>query len=468
MRRQLTLWGTRALSVAIVVVAVQHWGSPLYRQFVAPKKATPYVATAKVSGGRFVISFHEIGALEAEKSMMVSSEIDGKIIKLISEGAVVAAGDVIAILDTTNVRNEVLSRKLKNSQDRAEVGRAKAKLNILIEQNKTVIAQSQAELDFNKSEYERAQKSFEKKKRLADEKLIPRDQVDQAEIDVRSKELAVRKGEMQLDLKKKEVQSEEEQKRADVANAESVAGMSKLDLDNWQNNLKKAIIKAPSAGMVVLTSTWVGGSERRKLKEGDGVWPRMSICQLPELSSMLVKVQVGESDAPRVKLGMKCLVRLEAVPSRTFHGVVKEISSLASEKMFWETGAEPGKKNFEVTIDLEEADPRTLKPGMTADLEFIEKTLDKAVYAPIEAVQERSGKTFAFVRNGKRYQRVLVQTGPQNDNSVVITKGLKKGDVVCLRDPTRPMDQQESGAANVEEGKGEKAVPIPEKNGAKK
>jgi len=466
MRRQITLWGTRALSLALIVVAVQHWGAPLYRQFVAPKKPAPFVPTAKVNIGRFVISFHQIGTLEAEKSTIVSSEIDGKVIRLISEGTVVAPGDIIAVLDTTNIRNEVLSRKLKNSQDMAEVGRAKAKLNILIEQNKTVIAQSQAELDFNKSELSSAQNALEKKKRLADDKLIPRDEVDKAEIDVRSKELAVRKGEMQLDLKKKEVQSDEEQKKADVSNAESVAGMSKLDLDNWRNNLNKAVIKAPSAGMVVLTTSWMGG-ERRKIKEGDGIWPRFTICELPELSSMLVKVQVGESDAPRVKLGMKCMVRLEAVPGKTFHGAVAKISSLASEKMFWETGAEPGKKNFEVTVDLEEADPRTLKPGMTADLEFIENTLDKAVYAPIEAVQEKGGKTFAYVKNGKRYERVPVKTGDQNDNYVVITKGLAKGDVVCLRDPTRPADQGEPGSGD--EGKDEKqAVPIPEKNGAKK
>ena len=76
-------------------------------------------------------------------------------------------------------------------------------------------------------------------------------------------------------------------------------------------------------------------------------------------------VNVGESDAPKVKVGMPVLIKLEAVRNRVFHGTVKEISSLATEKDPWETGATPGKKNFEVTIQVTEVDrgPGTL-PGM--------------------------------------------------------------------------------------------------------
>ncbi len=179
---------------------------------------------------------------------------------------------------------------------------------------------------------------------------------------------------------------------------------------------------------------------------------------------MLVKVNVGEADAPRVRVGMAVLARLEAVPNRVFHGAVKDIASLATEASPWESGSTPGRKNFEVTIALKEADPKVLKPGMTADAEFICDSVPKAIYVPIESVIERDGKTYVYVQNGKRYERTPVVTGKSNDNFVIITKGLKAGQKIALRDPTKPMDQQEAGASfagNEKKTPEKQAAPIP-------
>jgi len=168
---------------------------------------------------------------------------------------------------------------------------------------------------------------------------------------------------------------------------------------------------------------------------------------LPDLSSMLIKVNVGESDAPKVKIGMAVLAKLEAVPDRTFHGTVTEISSLATEGNPFDTGSTPGRKNFEVTVHLKEADPKTIKPGMTADAEFICEAVSKALFVPLESVIEKDGKTFVYVKNGKRWKRTPIKTGKYNDNFIVVTKGLTKGQVVALRDPTKPMESQEAGAS---------------------
>ena len=161
---------------------------------------------------------------------------------------------------------------------------------------------------------------------------------------------------------------------------------------------------------------------------------------------------------------MRTLIRLEAVPDKVFHGTVDDISSLATEGRWYESGTTPGRKNFEVTIKVKESDPKTLKPGMTADVEFICDTVKDAVYVPLEAVIERGGKTYVFVKDGARYRRTVVETGKPNDTFVCIKKGLRNGQLVALRDPTRPLDEQEAGAAKPDEDeeKDEKhTVPIP-------
>jgi len=436
---------------------------------MTPKKTAVFIPTAKVKAGSFVVSFHEIGQLRAEKSVPINSEIEGKITYIIPEGTVVKPGDKLVTLDPAGIERDIETKRLTYEQRKADVTRAQSALELLKEQNKTAVEQSRVELEFNQAELARVQSDLEKKKRLADEKLVPRDQVNQAELDVRTKTVEVRKGEMALALKEKEVQSTEQQKAAEVRTAEVLGQGAKLDLDRSVSDLKKALITATSVGMVVISQGWFGGDGQRPYQEGDQVWRGRTICEIPDLSSMQITIQVGESDAPKVHLDTPVAFKLEAVPNRSFHGVVKEMSPLATETS-WHSGGQPGKRNFEVTVAVKEVDPKTLKPGMTADVEFIQDTIKNTVYVPIESVIEKDGKTYVYVKTGGKFVKTFVKTGKSNDSFIIVTKGLKRNQIVSLRDPTRPLEEQEAGAGqkNDQPDESKPAVPIPPANGAKK
>jgi|GEM_PF-584133 len=447
MKRQIQLWGTRVLMVALVIVATQKWGLPLYKQYFSPKKNVVFVPTATVKSGQFTVSFHEIGTLAAEKSVPVYGEDDGKIIWIVPEGTIVKKGDKIAEMDTTTVVREVRNQKLTLKNAEADVARAEEQLRMLKLSNQTDLDKQIADRDFTKTEYEMSQKTLERKKRLAEQKLIPGDQVEQADLDVRAKKLSLDKAEADLKLKQKDIESKETQGQADVNKVKFARDIQQRNLDELQGQVTSGIISAPAPGMAVISKTWGGPGDYRKLQAGDQIHHRQTLVTLPDLSSMLIKVNVGESDAPKVKIGMAVLAKLEAVPDRTFHGTVTEISSLATEGNPFDTGSTPGRKNFEVTVHLKEADPKTIKPGMTADAEFICEAVSKALFVPLESVIEKDGKTFVYVKNGKRWKRTPIKTGKYNDNFIVVTKGLTKGQVVALRDPTKPMESQEAGAS---------------------
>jgi HlyD family secretion protein len=464
MKRQIQLWGTRVFSIALVILAVNYWGLPMYKQYFAPKKISVFVPTGPAREGGFIVSFHEIGTLQAEKSVPVNTDTGGKIISLVADGVVVKQGDPLITMDTTDLERDVRSKQLTYGNTKANLDKANEEFNILKETNTVDLAKAEAQQDFDKNELEMAKRDLDKQTRLAKDKLVPQSDVEKADLQLRSKTLTVLKGEKDLALKKDDIRSKEEQKKADVRNVEFQVTMAKIDLEDAQNRVKKGIIKAPSGGLVVISKSWTPDGFR-KVKEGDSVRPRQTLCELPDLTKMLVKVQVGEADAPKVSVGIPTTIRLEAVPNKVFHGTIADISSLATEPDPMESNATPGRKNFEVTIDLKEVDPKVLKPGMTADVEFVCETLKDAVYVPLEAVTERENKTFIFVKKAGKFVRVPVTTGKSNDNYVCIQKGLKKGQTIALRDPTRPMDEQEAGTgseASKEKKKDEKtAPPIP-------
>ena len=458
MKRQITLWGTRTFGIVLLVVATQHWGTPVYKQYFTPKKVEVFVPTAKVREGTFTVSFHEIGTLSAKLSVPVISEITGKIISIVPEGTDIKPGDMLVELDTTEIDKEVRNQELGYQNALSEVKRAELDLDLLKESNKTDMDKAKAQFDFDETELKRAEKELVKQKTLADDKLIPRSKVDDAELAVRVKELAVQKGKMDLALKEKECKSKYQQNVAQVEKVRFNAGMSKRSFDDAKSRISRALIKAPSGGMVILGTFWRDG--RQKYKVGDMVERRQMVCDIPDLSKMQVKVKVGEADAPKVHTKQSVIVRLEAIPNKIYHGIVESVSPLATESMFWEPGATPGRRNFEVIIAIKEADPKTIKPGMTADTEFVCDTIKKSVYVPLEAVNERNGKTYCFVKEGKRYKSCQVKTGKQNDNFICIKKGLKVGQFVALRDPTKPLDGQEKDKSDQDmDKKDEKQAP---------
>lgn len=448
-------------ALRLVIAALVIWGgwtvgSRQWRQWFPEAKKETFVPTATVKKQDLVLSIKELGNVEAERSITITSEIEGKIISMAKAGRTVKPGELLVQLDDTPLRNEVRNTTLEYSNAQAQVKKAQLEFDIQKETNKTEVEQQQAQLDFDKTELDRSKAQLEKKKRLAADKLVPQSDVEVAEIDVRSKEFNVKKGEATLALKKKSVQSTENQKLADVRNVEFTATIAKSKRDEAASHLTKARITAPAGGLVVINKTWTADG-RREFKEGDGVYPRQQILQLPDLSSMLVKVQVDEADIARVRVGQKVRLTLDALPGKKFSGLVKEISNLASEAMPWETSSTPGRKNFEVTVQVIQKGATPLRPGMTANAEIISDVVSSAVCVPIESVIERNGGKVVYVKTATGYKTRPVEVGKQNETSVVIKKGLRTGDVVALRDPFH----QQEGGEQEKAPAGQKGKPAP-------
>jgi multidrug efflux pump subunit AcrA (membrane-fusion protein) len=459
MKELIKVWSIRIIILAAVVYAGWRWGTPVYKEYFTTEKEVAFVPTSQVKKGDFAVSFHEIGSLDAEKSVAVMCMNDGKIIKLVKDGVFVKKGERLVELDTSDMENDVRNAKLTYKNAQADVDQAKSDLDILVASDKTGMDEAQADLDFAQTSLKRSQDELAKKKRLAEDKLVTKDSVTAAETDVLSSQLNVTKQQMALVLQKEKNDSAESQQKAKVEKAEFAAAIQKNALDDVLKRMSLSTIDAPASGLAVLGETYDGMSGTRKLQEGDQARRRQIICTLPDLSSMLVKVKLGESDAPRVHLAMPVLIRLDAVPNRIFKGTVKSIASLARTPEPWEGGT--GRKEIEVVIGVSTSKKDVLKPGMSADVEFICQSIKNAVYVPIEAVIERDGKTMAYVKDGTAFHKQVVKTGIANDSFIAITDGLEKGQIIALRDPTKPLESQRNASQTEQQKKKEQLAPVP-------
>ncbi|MFH0801722.1 MAG: efflux RND transporter periplasmic adaptor subunit [bacterium] len=425
------------LILALILCACAFW---IYQKARLKEKFFFSVPTTRVKRSEFIIKVTEMGKLTAQKSISISAPFEGKLTKLCKEGIMVKPGDFLAQMDTTDLERKLSDQTVDYSKAVSDVRKAREELRIMKIGNAIQLRQQKAQLDFDRTELEQAKAKLAQQERLLGEFLVTRQQVDDSRIQVRAKELAAKKNALTLQSDEKKLKSNELQKESEIDNFQIVADKKKADLDAARDDLSKATVKAPSSGLVVFNVIWKGGEEG-KINEGDSVWRRMNIMQIPDLSSIIVNVPIGEMDIHKVKVGAEVIIRLDAYPDDVFHGAVREIAKLATEGDLWSRSQQPGKKSFEVTVSIRERNPDKLKPGITANVEIYYKKIEDAVFAPIEAVLLENGKKTVYVKADTGYKQFQVETGDRNENDVVITKGLAGGEEIALRDPTKPVEE---------------------------
>lgn len=136
-----------------------------------------------------------------------------------------------------------------------------------------------------------------------------------------------------------------------------------------------------------------------------------------------VSINVDELDITSVKTGQTAKITLDAIDGEEFEGTITSVSSEAS------SGSSSAKYPVEITFDKTD----DMRIGMTASASINIDESEDAVLIPVDALQEKGGKTFVYTKkdsDGNLSGEVEVETGLSNGNKVEITSGLESGDTV--------------------------------------
>ena len=73
---------------------------------------------------------------------------------------------------------------------------------------------------------------------------------------------------------------------------------------------------------------------------------------------------------------------------------------------------------------------------MTAQLTVVVDRVPDALSIPSEASFQKSGQTVAYVWEGSKFQEHAIEIRRRSRNRILVTKGLRAGERVALKDPS--------------------------------
>lgn len=422
-RRRIIIFGLLAV-VAIIAIALalkggKDEGTRVYTEEVAPRSIQETVSAS--------------GKVFPETEVKISSDVSGEIVELIvEEGDSVIAGQLLAKIDPDAYQSQVQRGIASVNSSKAQLANARAQIKTLTAQKE----QTEAQLI-------NAREIHERNKELLKDKVISQSDFDASLSNLRALEANLRAAESNIDAAK-------ESARAAQYGVES----AEASLNELRTNLRRTTIYAPTTGVVSLLNV-----EEGERVVGTIQMTGTEMMRIADLSAMEVRVEVSENDIPRVSLGDKAEIEVDAYLDRKFIGTVTQIANSST------TAATAGSvlnseqvTNFEVRIqidpgsyaDLErEGIPSPFRPGMSASVEILTNRVEDALSLPIQAVTTRepekekgAARTVSnagidddflevvFVVQADTVAQRTVETGIQDNDFIVITSGVEAGEEV--------------------------------------
>lgn len=350
MNKKLIWIGGSILTLIILLVVLKKTG-------VIGKEEGTQVTAEKVQLRTITESVNASGKIYPEIEVKVSPDISGEIVNLfVEEGDSVKKGQVLAKIyaDIYSTQRDQVNASV--NQVKAQYENVKAGINGL----KTV--------------YENAKATNERYKKLLADKIVSRSEYEQTEQSFRSAESNY--------LGAKE----------SIKSSEAQIQGAKAQLARAEKDLSRTTLVAPMDG--IISSLSVKKGER---VVGTAQMAGTEMMRVADMKSIEVRVDVGENDITKVKIGDTALVEVDAYNNRKFKGIVYKIAnpvSAASSAIASTTEV----ANYKVHIRLLPSTYEDLikqnkkfpfRPSMTASADIQTKSKVNVIAVPLNAVTTR-------------------------------------------------------------------------------
>lgn len=356
------------------------------------------------------------GKIEADKNVMLFPTVPAKVAAVnVKAGDAVKKDDVLIVLDKTDMTEKLNQAKAGLSSasagiKQAEIGVKNAEA--AYESAKSAYAAAQANYDMNYSKIKNAQQNYDRMKKLYDEGVISKSQLEQAELAASDDSLKALQA--QLDQAKIGLQQAQNAKdQAQAAKEQAQAGYTQAQAAYNQtleafNNME---IKSPIDGVVASVNAQVGQMASSA----------QAIASVVSMDKVYVKIGVTENMVNKIEEGMEVDVDIPAVSNQKFKGVVHSVSpSLNNQTQL-----------YSVSIEVDNKD-HTIKPGMFSKVEFKTDVKSSVLVVKSEAIlSHNENKVVYIVEDGKALEKV-VKVGMDNGTYTEIEEGIEEGDQVII------------------------------------
>jgi HlyD family secretion protein len=369
-------------------------------------RGLPRVTAARVVRHDIVSRVTANGKIQAEKKVEMSALVMGQIVNLaVRNGDRVKKGDFLLQIDRGRAAAE-------------EEGSAAA------------LQESLAARDAARASLEQAQRDFDRAKKNSEARILPEADLDRA-------------------------RSAVETARANLDAAQRRIDQSRANLNASRDTLSKTTVRAPISGIV----TALPVKEGEVTVVGTMNMPGTQLMTISDMSMVEAVLMVDETDVPRVALGQKALLSMEAYPGRVFDGLVTQVESSPIERTDSELqglATTSDAINFKVRARLA-APPEAVRPGFSVAADILTGSRQAVLGVPIAAVITRESPTGERTAAGRirtesgvyalRSGRAVfapVSLGIADDLVVEVARGVSEGEEI-VTGPFRALRTLRSG-----------------------
>ncbi len=378
------------------------------------------------------------GYIVAARRAALSTDIPGRIVELlVTEGSVVAKGDVVARLYAEEFRAALRRAEAEGQVAEATLRRAQAQLALAeqrVAQRQGMRAAAAANVTDAKAGATLTAARLQRAEELVRNNVQAQDLLDaavaadaQARAQVTANEARLAAAE--VDIADAESQVAVARLEVEVASAQVSAAVAATE--HARATLDKTEVRAPFAGIVVLKDAEVGEVVSPNVQGGGNA--RGAVCTMVDFESLEAQAEVPETSLSAVNRGAVAEVFLDAFPDRRYRGRVDRI---------WPT-ANRQKATVEVRVKLDAPDA-SLRPEMGVRIVFLPAdaaessapaTGERRILVPETAIVEVQGRAGVFVLERDVATFTPIEVGDRANGRAEVRVGLRVGQRIVLDPP---------------------------------
>ncbi len=375
------------IASAAVIWSLIHW-----------RNQPPEVPFTKVLRETITSTVSTNGKVEPIDWAIARAERPGPVGKiLIERGKQVQQGDVLVELDSSDAHAELAS-----AQSRIE--QAKADLAVFEKGGRsTDLADISSGIEKARFELDNAQKELASQTRLQAKEAATKQDVILAT--------------QRVEIAKLQIKTLEQKRSALVAAPDRSAALARLhDAEAAaklaSDRINQSMVRAPISGTIY----------QFDLKRGAYLNAGDPVASIGKLDRVNVNVYVDEPDLGRVSRGLPVTITWDALPGRSWKGVV--------DKLPTQIEALGSRQVGQVVCVIENPD-RDLLPNTNVTADIRAESAENALTVPREAIRRELGQAGVFVLTGDRVTWKKITQGIGNTTRAQV-EGVNEGDSIAL------------------------------------
>ncbi|HQR46561.1 MAG TPA: HlyD family efflux transporter periplasmic adaptor subunit, partial [Thermoanaerobaculia bacterium] len=368
-------------------------------------RGTPW----KVRRGDLVVGVEVTGTLRAVNTQSITAPTlpdvwEYRIAEMASEGSSVKAGEVVLRFDPSDLKQKLIDMEAERDSVRTSIERREVEL-----------AQKKRDAAFQRSEAEARQK----KARLKVD--VPPELVKATDLKISVLELALADFEVASWTRK--VASLERSADAEQEALRRRFERTSRHVTEIEERIGRMAVTAPRDGTVLYVANW----RDEKKKVGDSCWRGELVMEIPDLTRLVVRGEVDEGAAARLRPGAPVTLKLEAHPDVLYRGELATVG-LTIQRL----SPRMPRKVVRVEVSLAEIDRQKMRPGMRLRGSIETARSAGTLLVPAEAVFLSGSGAVVYRRGWRGVQAVPVTLGRRGERECEVRAGLAEGETILL------------------------------------